>query len=181
MSVLLETERLLLRPPRAADISHFLPLIADFDVAKNLSVVPHPYTEDDACAFIVRANHGLSTGSDYAFAILIKASGVFIGICGLHPGGGWEFGYWLGKPYWGNGYATEAGGRVVTFAFEDLRAETLKAGWFHDNPKSGRVLEKLGFRSVGAEERNCISRGGPVHCHRVELDRATYMTRKMAA
>ena len=58
MSVILETGRLLLRPPRAADISHFVPLLKDFDVAKNLSKVPHPYTEDDACAFLVSAAHG---------------------------------------------------------------------------------------------------------------------------
>jgi len=54
MSILLETERLLLRPPKAADISQFVPLLNDFEVAKNLSRVPYPYTEDDACAFIVR-------------------------------------------------------------------------------------------------------------------------------
>ena len=181
MSVLLETERLLLRPPRAADLSHFIPLLNDFDVSKNLSRVPHPYTEDNGCAFIVKAAYDLAAGTDYALATVIKANGVFIGMCGVHPARGWEFGYWLGRPYWGKGYATEAGSRVVMFAFEELRAETLKAGWFHDNPASGRVLAKLGFRPAGEEERSCVSRGGPVDCHLVELDRATYMTRKKAA
>jgi RimJ/RimL family protein N-acetyltransferase len=177
MSVLLETERLLLRPPRAADISHFVPLLNDFDVAKNLSRVPHPYTEDDGCAFIVKIAYDIAAGTDYVFTVLHRP-GVFIGLCGVHPAQGWEFGYWYGKPRWGRGYATEAGWRVVTFAFEELKAETLKAGWFHDNPASGRVLAKLGFRPAGEEERNCVSRGCPVSCHLVELDRATYMTRK---
>ena len=180
MSVLLETERLLLRPPRAADISRFMPLINDFDVSKNLSPVPHPYTEDDACAFMVRVDYGRRSGTDHIFAVLIRPS-CFIGICAVHPSGGWEFGYWYGKPYWGQGYATEAGSRVLAFAFEELKAEKLKSGWFYDNPRSGRVLEKLGFRPSGEGERNCVSRGCKVKCHEVELDRATYMTRKKAA
>ena len=180
MSHLLETERLLLRPPRAGDISQFLPLLNDFDVSKNLSRVPHPYTEDDACAFIVSITHAIAQGTDHVFAILLKA-GPFIGLCGIHPQGGWEFGYWYGKPYWGQGYATEAGGRAVSYAFEELNATRLQAGWFHDNPASGKVLAKLGFRPCGEGERNCVSRGCKVDCHEVELDRETYMTRKKAA
>jgi [ribosomal protein S5]-alanine N-acetyltransferase len=180
MSDLLETERLLLRPPRAADISHFLPLINDFDVSKNLSRVPYPYTEDDGCAFIVAITRAIAVGTDHVFAILIKPD-VYIGTCGLHPERGWELGYWLGKPYWGQGYATEAGGRVVAYAFEELNADALTASWFHDNPKSGRVLAKLGFQPVGEGEIACLSRGCAVNCHRVALDRATYMTRKMVS
>jgi RimJ/RimL family protein N-acetyltransferase len=180
MSILLETGRLLLRPPRAADISDLVPLLNDFDVSKNLSPVPHPYTEDDACAFIVKTDYGLKEGTDYVFAILLKP-GLFMGVCGLHPSGGWQFGYWLGKPYWGKGYATEAAGRVAAFAFDDLKAETLRAGWYHDNPASGHVLEKLGFRLTGEAERSCLARGCRVNCHLVELDRATYLTRKMGA
>jgi RimJ/RimL family protein N-acetyltransferase len=114
------------------------------------------------------------------FAIVLRPS-CFIGVCGLHPRGEWEFGYWLGKPYWGKGYATEAAGRVVTFAFEELIAQKLKAGWYYDNPKSGRVLEKLGFKLTGEGARNSLARGCKVDCHLVELDRATYMTRKKAA
>jgi len=180
MSFILETDRLLLRPPRAADISKLVPLIGDFDVSKNLSRVPYPYTEDDGSAFIVTITKAIAAGTDYAFAILLKPD-VFLGLCGVHPDRGWEFGYWLGKAYWGQGYATEAGRRVVSFAFEELKAETLKASWVHDNPASGRVLAKLGFQPVGEGEIACLSRGATVNCHLVELDRATYITRKMAA
>src|SRR5258705_12491171 len=133
MSVILETGRLLLRPPRAADISHFVPLLKDFDVAKNLSRVPHPYTEDDACAFVVSASHGWSSGEDLAFAILRKAPGAYIGICGVHPARGWEFGYWLGKPYWGQGYAPRSFCRLLAFAFRTLAREKFAAGAFHEH------------------------------------------------
>ncbi len=178
MSILLETERLLLRPPRAADISHFIPLLADFDVAKNLSRVPHPYTEDDACAFIVLTAHGWRDGTDFNFAIIRKEPPAYVGTCGIHPSRNWEFGYWLGKPFWGQGYATEAAGRLVAHAFDDLGADGVSAGWYCDNPASGRVLEKLGLRPNGEEERSCLARGCRVSCHLVTLDRATYMTRK---
>jgi len=178
MSVLLETERLLLRPLKAADISYFVPLLNNFEVSKNLSRVPYPYTEDDACAFVVRAAQGWAAGTDHPLAVLRKPD-VFIGMCGVHPSQDWEIGYWLGRPFWGSGYATEAARRAVAWAFEALKTEMLKSGWFHDNPASGRVLSKLGFRPAGEEGRSCVSRGGPVACHLVELDRATYMTRKM--
>ncbi len=180
MSILLETERLLLRTPRAADISELVPLINDFEVSKYLSRVPYPYTEDDASTFMERIEKGLKAGNDYVFAIRLK-SGAFIGLTGIHPIDSWEFGYWIGKPYWGQGYATEAGRRAVRYAFEELKADTVNAGWFHDNPRSGRVLAKLGFVPVGEAEMNCVSRGCTVNCHRVALDRATYMTRNMVS
>jgi RimJ/RimL family protein N-acetyltransferase len=177
MSVILETGRLILRPPKAADISAFLPLLGDFQVSKNLSRVPHPYTEDNACAFIVLAAQGWRTGEDLAFAILRKGDGSYIGVCGVHPARGWEFGYWLGRPFWGSGYATEAVGRLIRYAFEELGAEELHAGWFFDNPASGHVLEKLGCEPDGSEERPCLSRGCKVFCHKVALKRAAFERR----
>ena len=181
MSVSLTTERLTLtRPLRAADISSFLPLIGDFAVVKNLSRVPHPYTEDDACAFVVWAAKGWRTGEDCTFAITARAGGAYLGTCGVHPGRGYEFGYWLGKPFWGRGYATEAGRRLVAFGFDGLKAECLIAKWFHDNPASGRVLVKLGLTASGDEYCPCLARGGDVLAHRMALDRAAYRTRKNA-
>jgi len=177
MSVILETGRLLLRPPKAADISQFVPLLNEFEVSKNLSRVPHPYTEDDGCAFITWSRHAWSTREDLAFAILRQANGTYIGVCGVHPSRGWKFGYWLGKPFWGCGYATEAAGRLVRFAFEELGAEELHAAWFSDNPASGRVLEKLGCEPDGEEERASLSRGCKVICHKVVLTRAAFERR----
>jgi RimJ/RimL family protein N-acetyltransferase len=170
----LETERLILRPPTMADVAAFVPLIADFDVARNLSSVPHPYTEEAGRAFILRAQERRAAGGDHAFAIVRKADDAYIGAAGVHPERNWEFGYWIGKPYWRNGYATEAARRIVRFAFEDLDTDYLTAGWFFDNPVSGRILEKLGCVPNGIEERECLARGGTVACNKVVITRAMW-------
>ena len=177
MSLILETERLLLRPPQAADIGHFVPLLNDFDVSRNLSRVPHPYTEDDGCAFVVRAADERSRGEHFTFSVLRKKDAAFLGMCGVHPARDFEIGYWFGKPYWGQGYATEAASRVVVFAFDLLEAERLLAGWFEDNPASGRVLVKLGFRPAHTEERVSLSRGCAVYCHLMMIERSEFLQR----
>ena len=88
-------------------------------------------------------------------------------------------GYWIGKAYWGRGFATEAVGDLVRFAFEERMAEKLTGKWYFDNPASGRVLQKLGFERRGEDSTSCRARGWHVFSHVATLDRATYMTRKM--
>jgi RimJ/RimL family protein N-acetyltransferase len=170
----LQTERLLLRAPRAADIGAFVPLLNDYQVSKNLSRVPHPYTEDDGCAFVVRSADGRAAGSDYTFMVLRRTDGVLVGMCGVHPAREFEIGYWIGRPYWGNGYATEAARCVVLFAFRELGAVRVIAGWFQDNPASGRVLEKLGFLPTCTEERVSLSRGQAVYCQMMAIERTAF-------
>ena len=179
---ILESERLLLRPPHAADIPAMLPLIGEWDVAKNLGRVPHPYTLKDAEEFLVRSAESRARGTDYGFSILRKTDGAFAGACGVHlrEGGRFEIGYWLGRPFWKQGYATEAARRLASFAFRDLKIERLLAGWYHDNPASGRVLEKIGCVPAGAEQRDCLARGHAVYCHVVSLDAADFARQKKA-
>ena len=172
----LETERLLLRPQEAADISSLVPLLNDFEVAKNLASVPHPYTEEDARGFLARGANDRATGVAYPFALVTKGANALIGGCGLRlrDNGIFEIGYWIGRPYWGQGYASEAARRVAAFAFGELKAETLSAGWFHDNPASGRVLEKLGAVPAGVDHRDSVARGHAVYCYKVVLDRENF-------
>ncbi len=148
--------------------------LSDFEVAKMTSRVPHPYGEGDAEAFLALA------GRDHRFVIQRKADGVFLGMTGLHAEDGYEFGYWLGRPFWGLGFATEAAHRLVRFAFEALGLENVHAGWFYDNPASGHVLAKLGARHNGSAMRDCRARGRPVLCHDMLLTRADFL-RKQAA
>ncbi|MEI9930882.1 MAG: GNAT family N-acetyltransferase [Rhizomicrobium sp.] len=144
----LESERLLLREPEALDVPAIAALMNDWDVVKNLASAPFPYLEEHASAFIGRQDDGRAKGTDFVFAITRKNDGTLMGKCGLHlKDDGFELGYWIGKPYWKQGYATEAAAEVLAFGFRNLRADAIWAGWFHDNPASGRVLEKLGFRA----------------------------------
>ena len=176
----LETARLVLRPPVEADIPHLVALVGPFEVSKNLSRVPHPYTEVDAKNYIAKSAAGWQSGEDLGFSILRKEDGAHVGMCALHPSRNWEIGYNVGVPYWGRGYATEAAACIVAFGFDERGAQRLAAEWFHDNPASGRVLEKLGFERAGEALSNCLARGHKVPTHVVVLDRATYLTRKMA-
>jgi ribosomal-protein-alanine N-acetyltransferase len=178
----LDTERLLLRRPEQADVPAITAMIGDWDVVKNLATAPYPYLEEHAGAFIARIADDAARGESHEFAITRKPDGAYVGTMGLHlRDGAFEIGYWLGKPYWKMGYATEAARKVVSFAFGELGATRLVAGWFHDNPASGHVLEKLGFRPDGAEQRICAARGHSVYCHRVALDREDFERKKAAA
>jgi ribosomal-protein-alanine N-acetyltransferase len=180
----LETERLLLRHHRADDAESLVALANDWDVAKSLGRLPHPYGRADAEYFLRKAIEGRAAGTDFNYAITRKSDRALIGGAGVHlrEGGDFEFGYWLGKPFWKQGYATEAARRLVSFTFRELKVERLVAGWFHDNPASGRVLEKLGCVMAGAEQRNCAARGHTVYCHLVTLTRADFaQMRKEAA
>ena len=171
MSCKLESERLLLRPPQTVDAGAIASQIGDWDVAKNLSRVPFPYQEHHAVDWIGRSAESRAKGASYSFAVLRKWDGALIGVCGIdmHDRGAFELGYWYGKRYWGHGYATEAGRRLASFAFRELKAAHLLAGWFADNPASGNVLAKLGFLPTGTEQRDCLSRGHRVTCNMVSL------------
>jgi RimJ/RimL family protein N-acetyltransferase len=171
-----ETERLLLRQLQRHDAPFIVKLIGDFDVAKNLSRVPHPYSQKDADEFFAMLDENNAKGTDFVFAIVEKSRGWFMGCVGVHlrDRGEFELGYWLGKPYWRLGYASEAAKRLAEFAFHDLKAPRLIAGWFHDNPASGHVLAKLGFLPCGVEQRESRSRGHAVYCNMVELPREKF-------
>lgn len=150
-----------------------LPLIGDFEVARNLARIPHPYTQSDAEEFVKMATRQRASGVGYHFVITLNGDGMFLGGIGLtQRDGAFELGYWLGKSLWARGYATEAARALADFAFDRLSARRLIAGWFHDNPASGRVLAKLGFCSSGVEQLDCLARGHAVYCHMVQLERS---------
>jgi RimJ/RimL family protein N-acetyltransferase len=177
----LETERLLLRPVRADDLPQIAALMADYDVAKNLSTAPHPYSLKDAEVFYARHSDASARGEAHVFAIFRESDGAFIGKNGLHAKDGVvEMGYWLGKPYWGHGFATEAARRVLEFGFNDLTLEKIVAGWFMDNAASGRILAKLGFTATEAVERSCLARGHAVRCNMMVLTREAFQLKQAA-
>jgi len=149
----LETSRLKLRPYTEADIAPLLPLIGAREVAATTLRIPHPYTELDARAFLEMARDG----NRIWLAIALRSDGRQIGGMGLvvdpqHQHA--ELGYWLGVPYWHQGYATEAARAMLRYGFEDLGLHRIFASHFKHNPASGNVLRKLGMRYEGCQREH---------------------------
>jgi RimJ/RimL family protein N-acetyltransferase len=142
------TERLRLREPRADDAKRIAALAGDFDVARMTTNIPHPYALTDAEDFLGRMT-ALDAAREALFAIDHPDEGL-IGVLGFHSTGrAPEVGYWIGRPYWGNGYATEAAAVALAWADGAWGQRWVVAGHFADNPASGRVLAKSGFLYTG--------------------------------
>lgn len=142
------TPRLLLRPGFAEDARALADAMSDQHVLRNLATAPARYGLADARVHRTRpADPGLPR-----LLIFERTSNAprLVGACGLgrRPSGAIELGYWVARPHWGRGIATEAGAALVDIA-RALRLPSLDAAHFVDNPKSGRVLEKLGFKATG--------------------------------
>ena len=154
----LETKRLRVRPYSEADIPELLPLIGTREVAATTLRIAHPYTEQDARAFLELAKE---PGKMW-LAITLLSDGRQIGGIGMrieeqhrHA----ELGYWLGVDYWGQGYATEAGREMIRYGFEQLDLHRIFATHFAHNPASGNVLRKLGMRHEGCQREHLLKWG----------------------
>jgi RimJ/RimL family protein N-acetyltransferase len=160
----IRTERLLLRPGWAEDAPLVADALNDEGVVRMLARAPWPYLEADAA-------HWLSMESDSRhpnFLVFLRGPGTprLIGSCGLGKDdlGRSEIGYWIRRSHWGLGFATEAGRAVMDVA-RSLGHRRLHSGYFTDNPASGHVLYKLGFRSSGeVEPRFSRGRGENASC-----------------
>ncbi len=163
------TPRLLLRPSWPEDSANLYQSIADEMIVRNLARAPWPYTKGDAADFAA-----LEHPEHFPSALLWLREGngpQLVGGCGLGESNGVaELGYWIAKPFWGQGFATEAA-RAVMNAAQALGHKKLVAGHFIDNPASGRVLRKLGFRPTGhVEPRHSKGRAVDVPCVLFERD-----------
>ena len=161
MRLLIETPRLTLRPFEASDARRIAYLAGEYAVARMCSRVPSPYSLAHARTWIAGHDRLRQRGQEYPFAVTLERDGL-IGSCGVMrlPGQeAWEIGYWLGAPYWGQGYASEAGRAVMDWAGVELDATSFSAGHFADNPASGAVLRKLGFAHAGSGELYGLARG----------------------
>jgi RimJ/RimL family protein N-acetyltransferase len=172
----LETERLVLRAPRLDDAIALAALINDRRVAENTARIPHPYTLADAEGFIASANRENGRAS----FVVTLADDTLIGGCGVGvlSGTAPEIGYWLGVPYWGNGYATEVARAVIDHAFTDLGYERLEAGARVSNPASRRVLEKCGFQWTGVILQRVRAINSSAPSDRFRLDRGLWASLK---
>lgn len=148
----LETDRLLLRKFYLSDKDVIQELCSDKDIAATTLSISHPFTLEDAEEWLQNKEKDYSEGKELAWAICLKSSGKLIGAIGMrlepkHESA--ELGFWVGKPYWGNGFVTEAGTKVVQYSFRKLGLYRLEAHHMVGNKASGRVLEKLGMQYEG--------------------------------
>jgi RimJ/RimL family protein N-acetyltransferase len=168
----LATERLLLRAPFPQDAGAIARLANDRRIAVNTARLPHPYAIDDAEQFIASANRREGEAT-----YVITLEGAPIGDCGVYRReGGPEVGYWLGVPYWGKGFATEAVRALIDHAFGDLAHETLLAGARVSNPASRRVLEKCGFQWTGVQLTRIRAINSAAPTDRYRLDRRLWQS-----
>jgi ribosomal-protein-alanine N-acetyltransferase len=148
-SEILTTARLTLRPIRAEHKQAIIPLISEREVARNLLRVPHPYLDHHFDEFLAEMS---GSDTDAVFSIFIQNEDRLCGGIGLHLApehNRAELGYWLGLPFWGHGYATEAARAVVEYGFDKLKLNRIFASHFSGNDASGRVLQKLGMKPEG--------------------------------
>lgn len=172
------TKRLTLRPAWPEDAPALAQAIGHEDVARMLMRVPYPYAVPDAESFCTQPRGG----AEPRFLIIAHddAQPRLIGGIGLvdHGEADIQLGYWLTPSAWGRGYATEAGRAVIDMARHALPLRRIGAWHFVDNPASGAVLRKLGFRPTGriASRRSAArAEASPVVCYALELkdDRPT--------
>ena len=170
----LKTERLVLKPPTLADVPEITRQIGNWNVARMLARVPHPYASSDCEPWIVRSAERNAAGLDLVYAIHCKA---LIGVMSVEDFDGVPvFGYWLAEPAWGKGYATEAGAAVLRYAFEKHNVEEIRSSVFRDNAASLKVQKKLGFIMTGAGTTFSLAQNAEVESIKTVLARQAFKT-----
>lgn len=170
----LRTERLILRAPRLDDAKTIAKLANERRIAENTARMPYPYRIEDAQEWISSV-----TAQAAAETFVVTVGGDVIGACGTTLRNGIpEVGYWLGVPFWGNGYATEAVHALIDDAFAERFHAALQAGARISNPASRRVLEKCGFQWTGVGLYRVLALGSSAPFDRFRLDRAIWTSLK---
>ncbi|OGZ07300.1 MAG: hypothetical protein A3C93_04910 [Candidatus Lloydbacteria bacterium RIFCSPHIGHO2_02_FULL_54_17] len=183
LSTRLVTRRLVLRPLLLRDAKDVQALAGDIRVADTTLLIPHPYADGLAEQWIKRTRRTFKKGDSFAFAILARtddgeAEESFIGCMSLaidktHNAA--ELGYWIGYPYWNQGFATEAGRAVIRFGLEVLGLERIAATHLSRNPASGCVMKKIGMMHVGRLRRSIQKNGVFEDRELYEIIRSDYL------
>lgn len=164
----INTERLRLRPLVADDAEAITNLIADWDVVRMLARAPWPYGISDARHYLARA-------ADWPWEFAITGPQL-MGVVSMTG----HLGYWIGKPYWGRGFMTEAATAIVDAYFAGTTSKQIASGVFDGNEASLRVLAKLGFVEAGRSRQMCRSRNAEVDHIDMVLLRSAWKTKRAA-
>ena len=175
---MIETERLILRPWLASDAPALYALASDPKLGPAAGWPPHASVQESAGVI------GAVLSVPETYAVVLKATGELVGCAGFNASdaanmplrdGELELGYWIGRPYWGQGFATEAASAVIERGFGELGLSGIHAAYYDGNAKSKRVLDKLGFTFVRTEhDVPCKLLGETRTEHFTYLERVTY-------
>lgn len=166
MSKPIRTRRLVLRELVDSDAREIARLAGDWDIARQTARIPYPYSE-------ALAREWMETIDSGEFVRAIVHQGALIGAVGyvMNDDASAEIGYWIGRPWWGQGFATEAASALVRYCFTTAGFKRLTCCHFVDNPASERVIRKLGFRPNGVCSAWCEARQAEVEICSYELNR----------
>ncbi|WP_374966774.1 GNAT family N-acetyltransferase [Lysinibacillus sp. RS5] len=160
--LMITTERLVLRLFQTSDAETVATLCNNYNIYKSTLYLPFPYSLDDALSWIEFHYDNFIEDFSYEFAVTDKETGDLFGTIGLSNKKDFnqgELAYWIGEPYWGKGYATEAAQAIVQFAFEEKKLHKVFARYFSSNPASGKVMEKIGMKQEGILKDHVIKDG----------------------
>ena len=144
--------------PRIAELT------SDLDVSRMTARIPHPNRTVDVLSWMA----GLGASDEQVFATL--HGGELIGVCSYSAHG--ELGYWVGKPYWGKGFASEMARGLIRHVFATTNRDAIPISHFADNPASARVIAKCGFVPTGSRRMFSLARGHEVDARTYRLTRA---------
>ncbi len=151
-----------MRPFRLSDAPVVQLLAGERDIADTTMNIPHPYGDGMAEEWIVGHKSAYEDGKAITFAIVVRDNDSLVGAIGLRIDRGCnkaELGYWVGKPFWNRGYATEAAIALLAFGFDELQLNRIHAAHLARNPSSGRVMEKSGMLLEGTARKDTMKWG----------------------
>ena len=143
----IKTERLLLRPFTLTDAKNVQKFAGNINVSKTTLNIPHPYSDGTAEEWIKTHQKNWHSKSEITYAITISNTSLLIGAISLISikDNQAEIGYWIGEPFWGNGYCTESTKAIIKFSFSQLGLNYLLAEHLSSNPASGKVMKNAGM------------------------------------
>lgn len=163
----LESERLLLRPLTTGDAAELTQIINDYEISKWLAVIPYPCTIIHMLWFISSYPNALR------FGVEERDSGRLIGVVYV----GEQFGYWLGRDYWGNGYMLEAARCALDYWFDEGN-DALLTSYIEGNERSRAILEALGFQDTSVATGWSEARESDMPLQRMALTRQLWLAHK---
>ncbi|MEC1180681.1 GNAT family N-acetyltransferase [Metasolibacillus meyeri] len=161
-NITITTDRLILRLFQKADAEVVAKLCNNYNIYKSTLSLPYPYKIEDALTWIEYHYDNFIEDRSYEFAVTDKETNEIYGGIALSNNKQFnqgELAYFIGEPYWGKGYATEAAQAMVQFAFEEKKLHKVFARYFATNPASGKVMEKIGMVREGVLKEHIVKDG----------------------